>query len=311
MDDAIEESAAVGGISLGTYNTSAEFKDLQITQGGKAVYTADFAGGLPGWSTEQSGNWDCTGWGAKAEQRCSRDIHLTHGLGVDELYDLSESAKARRGGGLYDFHATNGGPTHVWQWNLGGWGNRQHGIQSVLGVQESIMQRVPGTIETGRWYDVRIELKGSRVSGYLDGKLIQEVDVPVARQTGFFASATRDQRAGEIILKLVNADSKKRDISISLSGMQKVEGQLRETVLAHDNPGAANTFEQPAEVSPRKSIREIQKPEFQQSIPANAFPGTAHTGEVNKWARRLTHTSESKRRSRQSFDPTVGRRLRC
>jgi alpha-L-rhamnosidase len=38
-----------------------------------------------------------------------------------------------------------------------------------------------GSIETGRWYDVKVEVKGSGVKCYLDGKLVQEAKKPSSR----------------------------------------------------------------------------------------------------------------------------------
>lgn len=52
-------------------------------------------------------------------------------------------------------------------WNLGGWGNRQHGLE--MGGEPL---RVPGTIQRDRWYEIRIELAGGVVKYFLDGQLV-------------------------------------------------------------------------------------------------------------------------------------------
>ena len=57
-------------------------------------------------------------------------------------------------------------------WNIGGWGNTRHAHRD--GRNQSATD-VPGSIETGRWYDIRIEVKGANVKCYLDGKLIHDV----------------------------------------------------------------------------------------------------------------------------------------
>ena len=39
-----------------------------------------------------------------------------------------------------------------------------------------ILAQQPGSIETGRWYDIRVEVKGSNIKCYLDGKLIHDLN---------------------------------------------------------------------------------------------------------------------------------------
>jgi len=157
------------------------------------------------------------------------------------------------------------------QWNLGGWGNTKHGLQSVLGVQPSLHGQVAGSIEAGRWYDVRIELKGPRVDCYLDGALIQSAEIPIPQHGGFYASAVRDGDAGEAIIKLVNAASEPQEVSIQLSGVSQVKTGARALLLTSERLDDVNSFEQPRRVAPREMAIEVLSPRFQQTVPANAF----------------------------------------
>lgn len=62
-------------------------------------------------------------------------------------------------------------------WNIGGWNNTRHAIEKAAGGAKTILgAEVPGHVETGRWYDVRIELPGPRIRRHLDGKLIHDVE---------------------------------------------------------------------------------------------------------------------------------------
>lgn len=262
------QTEATGGITLGTYHSSAEFKDLQISQGGRMVYTADFTG-LDGWSKD-SGNWSAAD-GVLKQADPGAIASITPASLVWTNYSISVKARKLAGSEGFMISFRQLGSNSRVQWNLGGWGNRQHGMQSLLGGQERIVQRVPGLIETGRWYDVRIELNGSHISGYLDGKLIQEVDIPLFRNSGLFVSAARDTRAGDVILKIVNADARARDLAIHLPGAKKMGRSLQEIILTHDSLAAANNLAQPLEVAPRRSWRKLGKTGLQQSIPANAF----------------------------------------
>jgi len=69
----------------------------------------------------------------------------------------------------------------IW-WNLGGWGNTKHAIESsVAGRKSTLGSSVPGHIDIDQWYDVRIELKGSRIRCYLDNNLVHDVNRQVPR----------------------------------------------------------------------------------------------------------------------------------
>ncbi|NUQ69302.1 MAG: hypothetical protein HUU17_00610 [Chthonomonadales bacterium] len=61
-------------------------------------------------------------------------------------------------------------------WNIGGWGNVGHQLESeVNDVRQSLGDRVPGQIEAGRWYDIRVRVEGDHIQGWLDG--VQLLDV--------------------------------------------------------------------------------------------------------------------------------------
>ena len=55
---------------------------------------------------------------------------------------------------------------------LGGWGNTKHGVEVVAGGPARVLAAVPGKIETGKWYTIRIAVKGQMFLCYLDGKLV-------------------------------------------------------------------------------------------------------------------------------------------
>lgn len=59
---------------------------------------------------------------------------------------------------------------HCWRINLGGWGNKEHGTQKHRGGGWGA--HVPGTIETGRWYKIRVRCEGPRCQVWLDDVMI-------------------------------------------------------------------------------------------------------------------------------------------
>jgi alpha-L-arabinofuranosidase len=59
------------------------------------------------------------------------------------------------------------------RWNIGGWDNTKHAVQSCVNGVQSTGPQVNGSITTGQWYDVRIAIQGTAVSCYLNNTLAQ------------------------------------------------------------------------------------------------------------------------------------------
>jgi len=70
-----------------------------------------------------------------------------------------------------------------------------------------------------------------------------------------YASATRDEQAGEVILKVVNPSDATQNLLINLAGVKGVAPEAAEFVLA-GNPDDENSMEQPTHISPVKSAVE-------------------------------------------------------
>ena len=98
--------------------------------------------------------------------------------------DYTYEVKARKTGGaegfLILFRAED--EDHFFWWNIGGWGNKQHALETR--PKKRVFSPKPGSIETGKWYDVKIVLRGSSIRCYLDGQLIHDVDDPTYKAGG-------------------------------------------------------------------------------------------------------------------------------
>ena len=152
---AVELGAKGGAIGVGTWATQAEFKDIKVTRGDKTLFESDFAKGLEGWRTI-GGQW-------KAEsgvlRQTGRQTDVRAIAGERSWDNYTYTLKARKLGGAEGFlimFRVQDPRAKAW-WNLGGWGNTKHAIE-MGGI---IGNEVPGRIETGRWYDIRIELHGA------------------------------------------------------------------------------------------------------------------------------------------------------
>ena len=151
-----------GKIGLGTWLTQAEYRNVRVAQGDQVLYRADFTAGAPGWQARR-GQWAV----AEGAYRQSTEVENAQAHAGDATWtDYTYTVNARKlhgaEGFLIMFHVRDEN-NWVW-WNIGGWGNREHGIELCEnGGKSQVGSHVPGSIETGRWYDIRIEVKGRHI----------------------------------------------------------------------------------------------------------------------------------------------------
>jgi alpha-L-arabinofuranosidase len=190
--------------------------------------------------------------------------------GDPDWQDYTYSVKARKISGsegfLVMFHV-RGRNSYVW-WNVGGWGNTRSQLEKLSdGENSPLGSSADVTIEPNRWYDVRIELKGADIKCYLDNKLITEAtDAPVP-VPAVYASASRVDSTGEVILKVVNVADFAQDLQVNLRGAANVDkdGKLIELT---GKPSDVNTIADPNKVAPVESDVHDAGPSFTHEFPA-------------------------------------------
>lgn len=246
-------SAPKGAIGVGTWATRAEYKDIQVTQGDRALYRKDFAAGAQGWRLA-AGDWKAQD-GVLKQSSMRTDCRATAGdpAWTDYTYRVKARKLSGQEGFLILFHVENS-DNYIW-WNIGGWGNTRTALERATeGAKREIGNAAPVTVETGRWYDIRIEAQGRNIRCYLDDKLIVEAtDTPGGAIDPLYATASRDQSTGEIILKVVNFSGADQQIDVHLEGVQNVAATASAQVLT-GQPDDVNTVEMPEKVVP-KAVR--------------------------------------------------------
>ena len=261
-----QEPLPTGGIGVGTWNTSAEFKDIKVTApDGKVLLASDFTKNSDGWKKLGGGNWSVKD-GALQETAEKEFIRAIAGdkSWTDYTLELKARKISGREGFLILFHVGDD-EDRVW-WNLGGWENTSHGIE--LG---ETMDQKRGRIETGRWYDIKVEVRGTSIKCSLDGKVIHDLKNARESMQGMFASATRDNKNGEIIVKVVNSAATPTETEINLNGAGQLAATAQAIVLTSENPKDENTLEEPTKVSPKTETLKISGIKFTRSFPGNSF----------------------------------------
>jgi alpha-L-arabinofuranosidase len=242
-----------GQIGLGTWDASAEFKDVRVEKAGQVLYESDFAQGAKGWITEPReggiGRWT-------VQDAAFRQSAVGRGMaffGDKNWSDYTLTLKARKFNGSEGFLITVGrkGDDFYW-WNLGGWGNTQHAIEhSSQGSQTMVGEGKPGAIENNRWYDIKVEVQGDLIRCYLDGQLINEGVVRPSPK--LFAEAGRDDVTGDIVLKGINVSGKPVIGDLKLNGVAHIAPEATVTVLKSASLSDNNTLDQPMKVTATQS----------------------------------------------------------
>ncbi len=257
-----------GMIGVGTWNTAAEFKDIQVTApDGKVLFQSDFGNGTQGWKLLGDGDWKVQDGALRqmAQQTAVRAV-----AGDQSWMDYTLTLKARKISGaegfLILFHLKDY-EDRTW-WNVGGWGNTQDGLEA-----DGSPDSKPSHVETDRWYDLKLTVAGKHVQCWIDGKLIHDVDLAVGNQyQSLYAAASSDQQTGDLIVKVVNAAAEPLATEINLAGASSLTGKGTATVLTSDSAKDENSLENPTKVSPKT------KPvSFNGTTLTDSFPGTSLT----------------------------------
>ncbi len=243
---------------------------MKVTNGTDTLLTSDFATGIRDW-TPLGGHWEA-GDGVLKQTDTGKNFHLT--AGSRKWADYTIHLKARKTGGeagfLVMFHVQD--RSHFGWFNLGGLKNTAAAVQMAAGGEAlTIGAASPFVVETGRWYDIRVELNGLDIKCYVDDKLIvHATDTPLSSTDPLFAAASRVDTTGEVILKVVNAISIPEQINIDMSSLGPVATEASLDLLQGD-PESQNSVENPDRIAPQHSQIENVSNKFAHEFPGNSI----------------------------------------
>jgi alpha-L-arabinofuranosidase len=240
-----EDLPITGAVGLSTWGTAAAYDDVRVSAAdGTQLFADDFSGTDAAWTNIAGrGSWAVTDGAYVQSDTAAEDTMVTAGDPAWQNYDVSVRATkiAGREGFLVGFGVRDTG-NYYW-WNIGGWNNTQTAVEKAEGGGKSTLVADGTTVETGRSYDVRIQVRNRTVSLFLDGRKWGEF-TDNQKVEPFRQVVTRDDRTGELIVKVVNAQANAARTTVELRGAQ-VERSARVTTLAGDRDDVNTQYTTP------------------------------------------------------------------
>ena len=264
----VEPEPITGMIGLSTWATTAAYDDIVVTTPeGEVLFTEDFSAGADAWTPLAGrGTWEVID-GAFVQTDVAALDTLIAGPAVDATdYDISLTATKLSGaeGFLIGFGVQDA--LNFYWWNLGGWNNAIGAVEKAVGGGKESLIATGSVIETGVPYDLRIEVRGTAVSLYLDGVLWGSFNDDAVIEP-FAQIITLDSESNELIVKVVNAQDSAAVTEVDL-GDYAVESEAQMTVISGD-PTAVNTRTEEA-IVPVESVLSDVASVFTHEFPANS-----------------------------------------
>jgi len=162
---------------VGTYATIAQFKDLHVTVGEQVLLRKSLAEGLAGLELS-GGQWRVVGSVLQQSSTAANGMNIF--IGDKTWTDYVVSVKARKVTGKEGFSLgfRTLDSKNFACLNVGGWNNTktQFGI-TLNGTFSEIGESTAMKVEEGRWYEVKVDVKGDHAKGYVDNALVREADL--------------------------------------------------------------------------------------------------------------------------------------
>ena len=244
-----------GRVGIGTWTTSAAFRNLKVTDSeGRKLYEADFSGKRQEW-TDMQGAWTAVADGTmlQADDTQTRCISLMNRLAFrDCVIEVEARKESGAEGVLLTFGCNDADWDHYYQLNVGGWGNTSVAIEDVSkGVGRVISEQPPFKVENGRWYRLKVVCSNGDITAYVDDVPYCRYSFGTAASGRFGAHAGYDTLSGEFVVKVVNAESDPMEVSINLNASDIASTGTVET-LAASGRWDENSFADPEMIVPQK-----------------------------------------------------------
>ena len=246
----IEQADLSGRIGIGTWYTAAEFDNVKIVSNetGRTLGSDKFSLPLNFWW-----NWENIYDSEDFEIKDGKLVQTNTWMPYTETGMVAYFGNENWSNYTYTVEATKldgeegfiipfavKDSQNCWFWNIGGWGNTVSCLQQIEnGAKSKILDTVkPCTIETGKTYELKVEVSGTNVKCYIDGVLYVDYDTASKAEAEAYHVVSTDKN-GDVIIKIVNVTETSRVFAIDLNGASvkntAVINQVAGDSLANDN----------------------------------------------------------------------------
>lgn len=268
-----EGSAVAGKVGLASWNTRVEYDDLRVVDSatGEVLYENSFDDAdLSAWTDGGNGRWSVRNGVLYQSNGSSTDNALHIGDTSWENYTLTVRGRKLSGAEGFIIPFLVEDRLNYYHLNLGGWNNTYSGIERAINGGKSLAGTSDFVVETGRWYDIRIEVDQKAMKCYVDGELIISSAIPQAQPV--YVTSSRDAETGDIILKVVNATAEVNRVQVLLenAGETYLNPVAEVQVLTGERRTATNSARNPEKVAPVSARLEGVGADFLYEAPANS-----------------------------------------
>jgi alpha-L-arabinofuranosidase len=246
-----EDQPISGAVGLSTWGTAAAYDDVRVSAAdGTQLFADDFSATDANWTNIAGrGSWAVTDGAYVQSDTAAENTMVMAGDPSWQNYDVTVKATKLSGreGFLVGFGVKD--TNNYYWWNIGGWNNTQTAVEKATGGGKSVLIADGTAVETGRQYDIRVEVRGRTVSLFLDGQKWGEF-TDSQKVEPFRQVVTRDSRTGELVVKVVNAAANAARTNVQLQGAN-VERSAKVTTLAGDADDVNTQYTTP--IAPRES----------------------------------------------------------
>ena len=252
-----EEHVMPVSVGVATWKTQATYRNPQLLVEGVEVPLPEMKNWTSGNSKpEHQGNWSATDGtlrqtsNAEESMRiCPFPLPLREGRGGSHY---TYKVQARKDGGAEAFMIVfNYVDEKNFDWlNLGGWGNTRTSVETTMsGKRNTLDGTHDDSYETGRWYDIQLDVDGEDITAMVDGKIVYQGKKRNGLLHGVYANSTLDEKTGTLYTKIVNLCDSGTKGSIELSGGTAAEAEM--VRLAGMTGEDENTMQYPNNIVPR------------------------------------------------------------
>ncbi|MBQ8051550.1 MAG: hypothetical protein IJ197_08270 [Bacteroidaceae bacterium] len=215
-------------LALGSWGTSVTYNNIKVTnREGEVVFESDEAITTP---ESVYGNY--------------RTLDV---VTDDCTIELDATKVSGNEGFLLTFAYGDSG-NYAW-WNLGGWGNGQHGVEQAVGGQKRTLATTSGSITTGQTYRLKVVRSGLLTRLYLDDKLVQSATLSGDSGQRLYLCASLNEAEDTAIVKLINYSGDEVATRLAFADAT-IGGEAGVRVMSNPDNAAENSMADPLHVSP-------------------------------------------------------------